>query len=229
MGDPVSILLTDDEVVAAAIQCGKTWPHPLPTVELDADALLSAGARGARSLLVRGLAQTKSSSLVVDESISSLVDRVADSAERAIAYIADRSDPAALAGSSTYLYLPLEADRPVVHDLVSSSGVHDLRETNRTEGVELFLAAVENVFRLGIRNDDSDRDPVLFVATDRGACAAAVVCGRAAFGEFGASGGTGTFDETDSSEQWDVALLADAIGLGPDLVEDAADSERSKI
>lgn len=225
----MSILLTDDEVVAAAIQRGKTWPHPLPTVELDADALLSAGARGARSLLVRGLARTDGSALVIDESICSIVDRVADSLQRALAYIADRSDPAALAGSSTYLYLTSDAYRPVVLDLVSASGVHNLREVTRAEGVELFLAAVENVFRLGIRNGDNDRDPALFVATDRGARAAAVVRGRVAFGEFRDSGGTGTFNEEDSSERWDVALLADEIGLRPNLVEDAADSERSKI
>ena len=207
----MGILLTDDEIISAVIQRGKSWPHPLPTVALDSEALLSAGARGARSLLVRGLAQTDGSSLVIDESISSIVDRVADSAERAIAYIADRSDPAALAGSSTYLYLSSDVDRPAVLDLVSASGVHDLREVTRTEGVELFLAAVENVFRLGIRTPSGDAEPVLFSFSNFGPQAVVVTKGRLELGERGIE--DGTFDQRESFRNWDGALLSEALGL----------------
>lgn len=48
-------LLTDDELVALAVDAGQRWPAPLPTVAGDDVAQLSAAAaRGVRSLLVRG-------------------------------------------------------------------------------------------------------------------------------------------------------------------------------
>jgi hypothetical protein len=50
------VVLTDDEVVAFAIDHGTFWPGDLPTIDSkDSDALAAAAFRGHRSLLVRGL------------------------------------------------------------------------------------------------------------------------------------------------------------------------------
>lgn len=48
-------LLTDDEIVALAVDAGRSWPAPLPTVSVEDPAELGASAeRGIRSLLARG-------------------------------------------------------------------------------------------------------------------------------------------------------------------------------
>jgi hypothetical protein len=54
--DIADIVLTDDEVVAVAVQESQPWPVALPTVPNgDPDALAAASFRGHRSLSVRGL------------------------------------------------------------------------------------------------------------------------------------------------------------------------------
>lgn len=219
MGDSMGFLLTDDEVVAAAIQREKSWPHPLPTVELTSDSLLSAGARGARSLLVREMARTNDSSLVLDEALSSLVDQVGDSTVRAIAYVVDISKPSELAGSSTYLYLPSDDTTEGVLDLVSSSGVHDLRGLSAVEAISAFFAVVENTFNFGIRNSDAVGDPVLFVSTNLGPDVAVIRKGQIGIGKFVISGGTEEFEQKEQSERWDTELLALALGLDTHVKE----------
>lgn len=52
----MTIVVTDDELVAAAVQTGRTWDGLLPSLDLTvAGELLAATARGYRALGVRGL------------------------------------------------------------------------------------------------------------------------------------------------------------------------------
>lgn len=52
----MELLLTDDEVVALAVEATGSWPTSLPTVDVESEqALLAAAMRGRRSMALRGL------------------------------------------------------------------------------------------------------------------------------------------------------------------------------
>src|SRR5450631_175097 len=56
ISEPVEIVLTDDEVLAAAQPAERAWTRFLPTVDTsDSNEVLRSIARGFRSLALRGL------------------------------------------------------------------------------------------------------------------------------------------------------------------------------
>src|SRR3954463_15314949 len=84
----MELLLTDDELVALAVEQSKAWPTGLPTVDVQtADGLYAAALRGRRSLAVRGFfdAEAPGSALL------DIVRRDAVGAEGSVSlYVADR-------------------------------------------------------------------------------------------------------------------------------------------
>lgn len=206
----MSILLTDDEVVAAVIQLGAAWPKPLPTVEHDTSALSASGARGARSLLVRGLAVTRNSALTLDDAVVVPIRLATSASELFVAYVAEAPEPALLAGSSNLLFT--SSDGEAVIDLVSANGVHAMRMTSHGDGIDLLLALAQNAFNLGVAGGGADAEPVLVVARDGAPLAALVSKGHISVGTLQPEDG-GTFQVRASTSDWDVGALVEVLGL----------------
>ena len=93
-----SVIVADDEVVALAIAAGGAWLGPLPTVdESSRDDLLSAAARGMRSLRVRALTEGGEAFRAVAER---LVGRGVNRLPFVYGYMADEADLQRLNGIS---------------------------------------------------------------------------------------------------------------------------------
>lgn len=70
----MTILLTDDEAVAIAATRTVEFPARLPTVARIPGEMVGAAVRGARSLMVRGLAAGEVHELVVADEASALIE-----------------------------------------------------------------------------------------------------------------------------------------------------------
>lgn len=141
----MALNLTDDELLAVASSLKIVWPFELLTVAVD--DLVAASLRGVRSLVARELAQVSDGNVKVDKSASDLISAMPSGDEYFVSYVGANSRPLALAGTSTYLW----GEGQVVVDMVTAGGIHSLRSTDRSNGIELLVATVENVFRLGLR------------------------------------------------------------------------------
>jgi hypothetical protein len=210
------MLLTDDEIVAVAVKLGVTWPYPLPTVERSAEGLLAARSRGGRSLMVRGLATIEEGALSIDKPACGLVSRATSADWHVISYVATDKRPESLAGTSTYLYLDADESAPVTLDLVSSSGIHDIRESSRADAFDLVLALIENAFLHGIRGPSNVvSSPVLFSSSTiqaENSQAIRVSQGVLAFGTFVVENGNSSFNEDFASAVWEPERVGIAIG-----------------
>lgn len=210
----MAILLTDDEVASVAIQFGIAWQYPLPTIENDQTALLNAGARGARSLIARGLANSDGKSLTIDEAASTLVTKVGGATRSVVAYVAPRSNSSSLSGSSIYLYQGSNESETDVLDLVSASGIHDLRESTHAEAVAVFLAAMENAFLNGIQSDrETSLEPALFAKASDGDETLCVMHNILSFGQTDTADEETMFIPSRVAEVWNSAVVGAALGL----------------
>lgn len=211
----MGIRLTDDEIVYAAVSRKHAWPHPLPTVAMESDSLLLAGARGARSLEVRDLAKPQADSAhVLDDSIVFVVDLIGASSHRVIAYVADPGQPALLAGRSFSLSIAADDPGLVALDFVSAKGIHDLHNLSLADGREQFLVAVEEVYNSGFDGRVEPEDAVLILSSTVGDQVLVVGKGRVVRGLLNTAGDAGSFDEEDSFEGWDAAAILETLGLG---------------
>lgn len=212
--ESVSIRVTDDEVVAAALSVAKTWPHVLPTVEVETQALLEANARGLRSLLVRDLAHYEHSGFVLDSSLESLVTRASEAAGTVMAYVGESASPQILAGTSSFLFLSGDKGSAGVLDLVSPDGVHDLIEFGRAEAIEVFLSVIHNAFVHGVAaGTKTAAMPCLFVRSTLAVGWIEVSQGKASFGDVVSGEPDGEFQARSSSDHWDPEQVVIALGL----------------
>lgn len=139
--DEVTSLLTDDEIVALALQSEVIWPVALSTVAVE--SLAAAGSRGRRSLAVRGLRGESSKESV---ELLELVTAVGQAKSWSAAFAASEKnlEPA---GSSTFVF-GLE-DGSVVVDIVEAGGVHRLARSTAADATFLLTALAKNVFDFG--------------------------------------------------------------------------------
>jgi hypothetical protein len=206
--------LTDDEVVAAALSLGNPWPHVLPSVDLESRALLDANDRGARSLVVRKLAQSSSEGFAIDGSLSSLVSRACGAPATVMAYIADNSNPQLLVGTSVFAFLSDQELSDDVLDIVSPGGIHDLAEMPRNEAVDLFLRVINAAFVHGVtRADNSEMSPVFLVKSTLSESWMNVSQASVEFGVLNTGDAGSFFAASSSSNVWDVAQIKTALGL----------------
>lgn len=168
-------LLTDDEIVALAIEADGPWPVPLITVALDREALTSARLRGIRSLTVRGL--------IADAGPLPDFDRIIKAATSAKLWrmaIGVNESGSPLVGTSTYAFET--TDSSTVVDIVTSDGTHRLSSSDIGDANDLFLALAKNVFDYGFAGDGSGvrllvgrNDSTSWVGVSRGKLALAQV------------------------------------------------------
>jgi hypothetical protein len=151
------LVLTDDEVVAVAVEHGGGWPTALPSVDAgDGVAVREAAWRGRRSLAVRGLVGADAG----DDVTLDCVRRDAVGA-RAVLGLHVGGDPVhrtpppfvvdAYACGSEWLV-----------DTVSEHGVHGFRHFTHDALIDLMTALAGDAFRRGV--DDGSGAARLWVA-----------------------------------------------------------------
>lgn len=198
----MTVLLTDDEVVAVALDSRVTWPTPLPSVSLDDGALVRSQRLGLRSLLVRGLLDSSTSPMTVSPEVADLVKAAAASPRWVAAYVASEKDPTVPAGDSTYAF---QGSSGWLLDLVSPAGVHQISTSTSSDAVALIVALAKNVFTFGIVGD-TDSAAIFIGASEPGSWA------KVSKGEIS----TGTFTNEDfesasTTATWSAAAIESLI------------------
>lgn len=147
--------LTDDEVVAIAVELGAPWGGPLPTVDIgDADALQSALVRGRRSLMVRGLTADAGDGPAVDAGL--LSDLATGTAENILlsTFVATRDLTYVSEGTAAVVYADAAGhqggDAAVLVEAVSGSGIHYFAIQSRRAAVAAVTETVAEVFAEGL-------------------------------------------------------------------------------
>jgi hypothetical protein len=136
------ILLSDDEVVAAAVRLGKDWKASLPTVNVeDPSDLIRAAARGHRSLYLRGLLTGPDNSELVPE-VSALLGPAAGAIPQHLGYAADSANPQVVAGLRFAIFESAHDNKILIVTL--PNGINEVSEVHvgaARDFVEAFAAA----------------------------------------------------------------------------------------
>lgn len=131
------ILLTDDEVVAAAAVLGGSWRAPLPTVAAeDASEMIKAAMRGRRSLEVRGLIQRGA---VLEPRLAEVLTALVRRRPDRIGYVGDVVDRSLLAGAAFAAFLDDGGGTLVV---TTADGVNEFTRATQSEIDEFMVAFV---------------------------------------------------------------------------------------
>lgn len=133
ISEPVEIVLTDDEVLAAAQPAERAWTRFLPTVDTtDSKEVLRSVARGFRSLALRGLIDDESP----DAEGLRLPAEVSGESPWAMA-MAVTSEITPLAGAERVeIFTDGEEDSITV--LTLPSGVHYFRRSSKVQALDLL-------------------------------------------------------------------------------------------
>lgn len=127
------ILLTDDEIVALAAMLGRPWPIGLATAAPTAGELTRAGARGVRSLVIRGIVTVGADSgYTPHPGIAAIVETFIRAPRRVGAYIAPAAAVDTMAGASITA-VPVAGIWWV--DSATAQGIHGFRQADRDEVV----------------------------------------------------------------------------------------------
>ncbi len=142
----MSVLLTDDEVVALAVDLAAPWRGSLPTVEVTTEGLRQAAFRGMRSLGVRGLGRGEANAMDAD-----LARRAISTAPMAQAFVAAEASPLTPASSAVGIY-PTEADEVIVN-VIMASGVHEFSVSSRPRARAVLQGLVARYQQEGTAQD----------------------------------------------------------------------------
>ncbi len=142
--DAQTVLLTDDELVAVALDRESFWPGPLPTVDIeDVAALTAAALRGQRSLFVRGL-------LAADRGLDPDLDReiapLAGQQDCRTVYLADAGFQRA---SWAYASTHHPAGTRWIVEEVTAAGVHRFVPVSSAENREYFRILLATAVEAG--------------------------------------------------------------------------------
>lgn len=163
------VLLSDDEIVAAAVQLGKDWRASLPTVSVEDPAdLLKAAARGNRSLYLRGLL-TGAENAELAPQVSALVSRVAGTLPEHLGYAARASEPRVVAGLRFAIFESTQGNKVLVVTL--PNGINEISEIEPARASEFVTAFAFAPLHAG----DDDKATVLLAPGDADSATFAVV------------------------------------------------------
>ncbi|SEQ81642.1 hypothetical protein [Arthrobacter sp. OV608] len=149
------VLLSDDEVVAAAVQLGKEWKASLPTVRVEDPAdLLGAAARGNRSLYLRGLLTGAGNAELAPE-VAALVSRAAGTPPEHLGYAARAAEPGVVAGLRFCIFGSPQGNKVLVVTL--PNGINEISEVEPAQASEFVTAFASAPLSAG----DEDKATVL--------------------------------------------------------------------
>lgn len=157
--DSVETVLTDDELVAIAIDGGSFWPGPLPTVDIeDVEALTASALRGQRSLFVRGLVDGDGE---LETHLAREIRPLAGRMDSYTVYLADAGFQRASWAFATAHY---ETRTDWVIEEVSAPGVHRFVHVAPAENREYFRILLATAVEAGPENPDEDAPAWLCIA-----------------------------------------------------------------
>lgn len=166
------VLLSDDEVVAAAVRMGKDWKTSLPTVSAqDPDDLLRAVARGTRSLYMRGMLTGPGNTDLAPE-ISALLSPAAGTLPEHLGYAATSAEPHAAAGLRFAIFESTNGNKVLIITL--ANGINEISEVPRGRARE-FVAAFAGA---PLREGADENAAVLLAPIGADAATFAVVTAR---------------------------------------------------
>jgi hypothetical protein len=127
--------VTDDELVALAVDVGRAWPAPLPTVAVeDASALVASAERGVRSLLVRG-------GLRGDE-LDLRLQAVAAAAGSRTVIVGYLADDAGRPLADAAAYAAIGTDDGWLRDEILPMGLHQFARFEDTAAVAAYFSSI---------------------------------------------------------------------------------------
>lgn len=128
----MTVLFTDDEAVAIAGLRSSEFPARLPTVARVPGEMIGAALRGARSLMVRGLAEGEGDELVIADEATALIEPFIGSGWTwaCFFYSSVSNFPVAAGGVRVFA---TNADNEWHLDEVSAFGVHSIRVSTHSE------------------------------------------------------------------------------------------------
>lgn len=128
----MTILLTDDEVVAVATLSSVEFPAWLPTVARLPGEAMGAVLRGTRSLMVRGMAENSEAGTVIDSQVTELLSPFIDPgwSYRCFSYSTNSTFPVSAGGVRVFVTDQNHAWRV---DEISQFGVHTIRVSTHAE------------------------------------------------------------------------------------------------
>lgn len=158
----MELLLTDDELVALAVEQSLAWPTGLPTVDVEMEqALLVAALRGRRSLAVRGLFE---SGTAANELLAS-VRRDAVGAEGFVClYIADPDGTRATDSVNLNAYRSGEG---WLVETVSDLGVHQFAPLTTKELSTVYCGLAQAAYDRGLAGEAADALWIVAATPDR--------------------------------------------------------------
>ncbi|MDY7540846.1 hypothetical protein QN345_10105 [Cryobacterium sp. 10I1] len=168
----MTIVLTDDELVAVAVEQRSEWLGNLPTVSAsDAADLLKASARGYRSLAVRSLlsANSPGDSRLAPELLVAVGSAVGQRPLLYV-YIADASDPLTVTGSSIAVFSPATKSSDTVTVVVTlASGINEIDILKKSLAASSARAFINQIYLEGFgpaRDSDALEAVALVLGTD---------------------------------------------------------------
>lgn len=163
------ILLSDDEVVAAAVRLGKDWKASLPTVSVeDPTDLLRAAARGHRSLYLRGMLTGTENTELTPE-VSGLLSSAMGTLPEHLGYAAQSSDPAVVAGLRFAIFESPRGNKVLIVTL--PNGINEISEVQPERAREFVTAFAAAPLQAGAE----DKASVLLAPNGADSAAFAVV------------------------------------------------------
>lgn len=144
--DRVTVRLTDDEVVALAVDGGGTWPAPLPTInESEADQLIIAVQRGRRSIAARnGVFVGADGSAIPLAEVRGMIHEGCGTLPRLIAYLASPETPDTLGGLCLSVFPTEDADARMVV-FTTPDGLNEISISSASQVRDLVRALVADV------------------------------------------------------------------------------------
>jgi hypothetical protein len=141
----MTILLTDDEVVAIAVHRGRQWPTILTSVDSSSTQDMAfAMVRGTRSLVVRRLARDESSAIRLSERLTELIEPFLGDPVLHV-YPAPMGSPGRVAGAVVYVYAHNSAgDYPI--EVVYGYGLHELSTVDEVRLHALLARLIGSAF-----------------------------------------------------------------------------------
>lgn len=158
----MELLLTDDELVAVAVEQSKAWPTGLPTVDVESEqALFTAALRGRRSLAVRGLVGSEPA----DNELLDAVRRDAVGADGFVClYIADQQGTRAADAVNLNAY---RSGTGWLVETVSDVGVHQFASLTAEALGTLYRGLAQAAHDRGLAGGSADSLWIVAVTSDR--------------------------------------------------------------
>lgn len=158
----MEILLTDDELVALAVEQSRAWPTGLPTVAVELpDSLFAAALRGRRMLAVRDMFNPAAPG----KELLELVRRdVVGATGLVCLYIADQVGNRMQDAVNINAF---QSGTDWLVETVSDAGVHQFARLAPQELESLYLGLAQAAFERGLADEQADALWVAAISEDR--------------------------------------------------------------